>query len=266
MAPWETEYTKIFHHASYPAISPARPELSAAGKTILVSGGGRGLGTKIVEAFAQASAGHIIVLGRSLSALSATAASVGSQHPSTKISTVAGDVSREEDVARAFAEVKRLSPAGVDVLVANAGYLPAVGPVAAALGGDAQADDDAAADWWRAFEVNVKGTCLLARHFLAAAAVAGRADAVFVNVSAAAAHVNPALPGFSPYAASKLGAARLVETLQVENGGLRFYNVHPGCVKSDMLTKAGLEALGDELPLDEGKQAVDTWASSDGNR
>lgn len=246
MAPWETDYTKAFHHASYPAISPTRPELSAAGKTILVSGGGRGLGTKIVEAFAQAGAGQIIVMGRDMSTLSAVASSVEAGYPSVQISAVAGDVSSEDDMAQAFAEVKRLAPAGIDVLVANAGYLPAVAPVPAASG-DARADGAATADWWRAFEVNAKGTYLQARHFLAAA----RASAVFVSISAAAAHINPSLPGFSPYAASKLGVARVVETLQAENKELRFYNVHPGCVKTDMLIKSGLEALGDELPLDE---------------
>lgn len=250
MAPiWQDDYTKTFHHASYPSISPTRPEISAAGKTIVISGGGRGIGTSFVEAFAQAGAAQIIVIGRSLSTLSAVASSIGAKHPAIKISTVAGDISSEEDMARAFAEVQRLAPEGINVYVANAGYLPDVAPIAAASSGD---DGAVAADWWRAWEVNVKGVYLQARHFLAAA----KAGAVFVNVSAAAAHINPAFPGFSPYAASKLGAARLVETLQIERETLRFYNVHPGCVKSDMLTKSGLEAHGDAIPLDERKSRV----------
>lgn len=250
---WETNYTKAFHHDTYPAISPSRPELSAAGKTIVISGGGRGLGTGIVEAFAQAGAAQIIVMGRSLDTLRAIASSIEAAHPSTKIAAVAADVSSDGDMARAFAEIRRLSPAGVDVLVANAGYLPTVTPVPAALVEDEDGGAAATAEWWRGFEVNVKGLYLQARHFLAAARKGeDGSQPVFVNISAAGAHLHPAMHGFSPYAASKLGAARLVETLQVENEGLRFYNVHPGCVKSDMMTKSGLETLGDSLPLDEG--------------
>lgn len=229
----------------------------------MISGGGRGIGTGIVEAFAQAGAEHIIVLGRSVSTLSAAASSVGAAYPSVKISTVAGDVSEEADMARAFAEVAILAPAGIDVYIANAGYLPTVAPIAPAVSAasspssssssSSNENDDSAvtADWWRAFEVNVKGVYLQARHFLANAA-AGSGAPVFANISAGVAHLYPAFPGFSHYAAAKLGAARLVETLQVEHSGaVRFYNVHPGCVRSDMLTKSGLEGYGDALPLDE---------------
>lgn len=262
---WETNYTNTFHHASYPAISPSRPELSAAGKTVVISGGGRGLGTGIVEAFAQAGAAQIIVLGRRLDALRAIASRVeGAASCATRVAAVAADVSSEGDMARAFAEVRRLAPGGVDVLVANAGYLPTVTAVPPA--GEDEEDSGAAAtaataEWWRGFEVNVKGLYLQARHFLAVARKGEeeeerRQQPVFINISAAGCHLHPAMHGFSPYAASKLGAARLVETLQEENKGLRFYNVHPGCVKSDMLVKSGLEALGDSLPLDEGMSTL----------
>ncbi|KAG6355516.1 hypothetical protein INS49_003478 [Diaporthe citri] len=237
---WETNFTSTYHQKSYPSISPSRPELSAAGKTVFVSGGARGLGIGIVEAFATAGAAHIIILGRSTATLQEVAERTGAAYPSTKISTVSGDVSREEDVARAFAG----AGGPVDVVVANAGYLPAVGPIAASAGGEGRAGDFTE-DWWRAWEVNVKGLFLLARQFLASA----RPGGVFVNISAGAAHINPTLQGFSGYSGSKIGAARVVETLQLENPGLRFYNVHPGVVESDMLTKSGLGALG--VPVDE---------------
>lgn len=236
---WETNFTSTYHQKTYPSISPTRPELSAAGKTIFVSGGGRGLGIGIVEAFAAAGAAHIIILGRTTAALKEVAERTGAAHPSTKISTVSGDVSREEDVARAFAETA--GEQGIDVVVANAGYLPTVEPVAAAGAGSSGVTED----WWTAWEVNVKGLFLLARQFLASA----RPGGVFVNISAAGAHLNPALPGFSGYAGSKIGAARLVETLQLENPSLRFYNVHPGVVESDMLVKSKLRELN--IPTDE---------------
>lgn len=238
---WETNFTSTYHQKTYPSISPTRPELSAAGKTIFVSGGGRGLGIGIVEAFAAAGAAHIIILGRSTATLDEVAGRTRASYPATKISTVSGDVSREEDVARAFASTA--GAGGVDVVVANAGYLPTVEPIRA--GG--QGADDFTGDWWKAWEVNVKGVFLLARQFLASAPPGG----VFVNISAAAAHLNPGLPEFSGYAGSKLGAARVVETLQGENPSFRFYNVHPGVVESDMLTKSKL--MERKVPTDERK-------------
>lgn len=233
---WETNFTSTYHQKTYPSISPNRPELSAAGKTIFVSGGGRGLGIGIVEAFAASGAAHVIILGRSTATLDEVAGRTRASFPATKISTVSGDVSREEDVARAFAST---GAEGVDVVVANAGYLPTVEPIRAGEG------SDFTEDWWKAWEVNVKGVFLLARQFLASAPPGG----VFVNISAAAAHLNPALPAFSGYAGSKLGAARVVETLQGENPSFRFYNVHPGVVESDMLTKSKL--MERKVPTDE---------------
>lgn len=246
---WETDFTSTYHQKSYPSISPTRPELSAAGKTVLISGGGRGLGVGIVEAFAAAGAAHIIILGRSTATLNEVAERLRPAHPSTKFTTASGDVSVEADVAHAFAPA--VGTGGVDIVVANAGYLPDPGPIAAAATAAPAAgegDSEFTSDWWKAWEVNVKGLFLLARQFLASARGPG---AVFVNISALAAHNNPPMSGFSAYSGSKIGAARVVETMQLEHPDFRFYNVHPGVVASDMLTKSGLEKSKEDIPYDE---------------
>ncbi|KAG8161131.1 hypothetical protein KVR01_009395 [Diaporthe batatas] len=253
---WETDFTFKYHQKSYPSISPTRPEVSIAGKTVLISGGGRGLGVGIVEAFAAAGATHIIILGRSIATLNDVAERLRPAHPSTKITTVSGDISVEADVGRAFAPAK--GAGGVDIVVANAGYLPAPGPIAAAAG---NSDSEYTSDWWKAWEVNVKGLLLLARQFLASARGPG---AVFVNISAMAAHNNPPMARFSAYSGSKIGAARVIETMQIEYPDFRFYNVHPGVVASDMLAKSGLESSAQEIPYDEPDLAGHfvTWLAS----
>lgn len=241
---WETDFTSTYHQKSYPSISPTRPEVSAAGKTVLISGGGRGLGVGIVEAFAAAGAAHIIVLGRSAATLNEVAERLRIAHKSTQFTTISGDVSVEADVARAF--VPATDTGGVDIVIANAGYLPAPSPISASTGG--AGDSEYTKDWWKAWEVNVKGVFLLGRQFLACARGPG---AVFVNISAMAAHNNPPMARFSAYSGSKIGAARVVETMQLEHPDFRFYNVHPGVVASDMLTKSGLEKSAQEIPYDE---------------
>lgn len=241
---WDTTFTTTFHNTSYPSISPTRPELSTTGKTVLISGGGRGVGVSIVNAFAEAGAAHIFILGRNAANLQAVAQRTESTHPATKVVPVAGDVTREADVAHAFAELKKIV-SNVDVVVANAGYLATVAPIPAATQSE---DDPVTADWWHGFEVNVKGVFLLARQFLAAAAP----NAVFLNVTATAGQIAPVLPGFSSYASSKIASSRVVETLQAENPALRFVNVHPGVLKTDMLADSGLIESHD-LPVDDGE-------------
>jgi NAD(P)-dependent dehydrogenase (short-subunit alcohol dehydrogenase family) len=52
------------HKSSYPAISPSRPALSQAGRTVLITGGSGGVGYGIALAFAAAGAEKVIIVGR----------------------------------------------------------------------------------------------------------------------------------------------------------------------------------------------------------
>ncbi|KAK6953565.1 hypothetical protein Daesc_005870 [Daldinia eschscholtzii] len=58
------EGTGTWHNDPYATISPQRPELSAAGKTAVVTGAGSGIGRETARAFAAAGAKHVPLLGR----------------------------------------------------------------------------------------------------------------------------------------------------------------------------------------------------------
>ncbi|GKU08960.1 unnamed protein product, partial [Fusarium langsethiae] len=66
-------FTKAWHSKPYSSIDPSRPEISAAGKFIAITGGGTGIGKSIAIAFAQAGASTIAILGRRLDRLETAA-------------------------------------------------------------------------------------------------------------------------------------------------------------------------------------------------
>ncbi|CAK7234820.1 hypothetical protein SCUCBS95973_009063 [Sporothrix curviconia] len=70
----ETDFTKVIHRDTYPAIKPTRPELSQAGRTVVIAGGGTNIGKAIATSFGQAHAATIVLLGRRKAVVEETAA------------------------------------------------------------------------------------------------------------------------------------------------------------------------------------------------
>lgn len=118
-----TTVTKTIHRDVYPAISPSRPELSQAGRTVLITGGGTGVGHSIARSFVQASAATVIIIGRRADVLATSAASLEAE--AKKISTKTKIVARTCDIVNlkeveGFWEWLQKENIVVDVFVANA--------------------------------------------------------------------------------------------------------------------------------------------------
>jgi NAD(P)-dependent dehydrogenase (short-subunit alcohol dehydrogenase family) len=207
-------YTKVWHDDVYDDIKATRPELSAKGKVIVITGGGSGIGAATVEAFALAGAAHIFVLGRTEKNLRDTQVKVEVKCASTKVTPLVTDVSNSLSINNAFNTIAETGR--INVFVNNAAYLSDIGPIATA----------SESEWWKASEVNILGSFNATRNFLKNAAP----GAVLVNVSSAAAYVSR--PGHSAYSVSKLGAAKFFEYIQIEHPDLNIFNLQPGVVPS----------------------------------
>lgn len=155
------------HHTSpYAAIDVNRPELSAAGKVIFITGGGSGLGLAFAQHFAKAGCTSITITGRRKKVIDEAKASLEKQYRGLKILAVQGDVTDKQAVERAFKQTEEIF-GSVNVLINNAGYLPSYIPIASS----------SVAEWWKGFEVNVLGSF----HVLSSFHPVAASDAVVIS-------------------------------------------------------------------------------------
>ncbi|KAE9582536.1 hypothetical protein CGMCC3_g1463 [Colletotrichum fructicola] len=78
--------TKTYHYKANDLISPSRLELSAAGKNVVITGGGTGIGKSIALCFAKAGASSVCIIGRRLDRFEIAVAEIrGAANPRTYI-------------------------------------------------------------------------------------------------------------------------------------------------------------------------------------
>jgi NAD(P)-dependent dehydrogenase (short-subunit alcohol dehydrogenase family) len=184
----------------------------------LVTGGGRGIGANVARALA-ADGWSVVVAARSRDEIAAVADEIGGR-------AVEMDVASPESVERGVAEA-----GDVDLLVANAG-------ISSRDSRTWETDPD---EWWRTFEVNVRGVFLCVRAVVPGMLERGGGRIVITGSGAAY------LPGSSnaAYSASKAAVWRFGEVLaaQLEEHGIPVFVISPGLVRTAMT-----EDFGDNAP------------------
>ncbi|KAF9772536.1 hypothetical protein IL306_009757 [Fusarium sp. DS 682] len=110
--------TKV-HRESYEAISPTRPELSQAGRTVLVAGASTGIGFSIAESFAVASAARLVITGRRQDVLNKAAEKIKAKYPKIEVVPIVNDFA-DENVTHEFWAKLGKDAIFVDVLVLSA--------------------------------------------------------------------------------------------------------------------------------------------------
>lgn len=218
-------YTAKTHTTTYPSLTTSLP----AHNTVLITGGGTGIGAATARSFARSGTRHLILLGRRPEPLSTTAASIRSAHPDTKVTTHAVDILSAPDLAAIFASAGR-----VDVVIHAAAVLPPLAPLS-----DPNLDVE---KLWHAFGINMLGTLNVARALINSPSQ-GDGQAAFVSLSTAGT-LMPPLPGMGGYVASKLPLLKMMEYLGAENQDrLRVVSVHPGLIRTgaaEEIEKSGL--------------------------
>ncbi|HEX8030348.1 MAG TPA: SDR family NAD(P)-dependent oxidoreductase [Vicinamibacterales bacterium] len=184
-------------------------------RTVVVTGGGRGIGRAIALSFAEPGA-HVVITSRTASQLDKTAADIKAK--GADATAIPMDVSDEASVAHGFGTLHGLVKT-VNVLINNAG----VGGGETVIGSDV-------ARWKRTIDTNLTGMYLVTRQILPLMAEHGR----IVNLSSVLGRFG--VPGYTAYCASKHGVIGFTRALSLETlkKKITVNAIAPGWVETDM--------------------------------
>jgi NAD(P)-dependent dehydrogenase (short-subunit alcohol dehydrogenase family) len=213
--------------------------IDLGGKTVLVTGGSRGIGAAIVRAVADAGATVLLHYGRSREAAEAVRDLVGR----AKCKLIQADLAQ----VGAASEIWRASCDAadrIDVLVNNAGIFEAL-PL----------DSSSEAwrrTWSRVLQVNLHAPAELTK--LAIPHFREHGGGKIINVASRAAHRGDA-PDQWPYAASKGALVALTKTIArgYARDNILAFAIAPGFTETEMaytgLDDAGIQRIVAEIPL-----------------
>ncbi|KAH7020226.1 hypothetical protein EDB80DRAFT_677158 [Ilyonectria destructans] len=251
--------TTVIHNKSYPAISTSRPELSQAGRTVLVGGGSTGIGFSIAKSFAAAGATRVIIVGRRQSALDSAVAQALTEYPGTKVLGYTCDVADEASTEKLWSSLRK-DGILVDVLVLNAAKLSPEHTILS-LG---------TKKVWEEFIVNVKAPLDMTERFYKQEGRDSSRKLSLLLLSSGAAHDYAAAAPWPNYMATKNSGTMVIQQIarNTKPTDMQVVSYHPGVHHTELVKGAAGDTGADtELPWDfddirlPGDFAV--WAASD---
>ena len=209
------------------------------GKTVLVTGGSRGIGAAMVRAVAARGARVLLHYGKSRAAAEAIQNEVGSD----VCHLIAADLAAIEDAAVLWRAAEAAAPR-IDVVINNAGiFEPTPVELPAAEWREA---------WARVMQVNLYAPAELCK--LAIPHFRRHGGGKIINVASRAAHRGDALDQW-PYAASKGALVAMSKTIArgYAKDNILAFVIAPGFTDTEMaytgLDDAGVERIVADIPL-----------------
>jgi 7-alpha-hydroxysteroid dehydrogenase len=196
-------------------------QLSLADKTVLVTGGGSGIGKGVAAAVVEAG-GNAMLVGRNAEKLAAAAEEIGAKGGLGGIRYEPADVTNENEVARAV-DAATAWHRRLDGVVHSAGGSETIGPIT-------QMDSEA---WRRTVDLNVNGTMYVLKH--AARELVRSGGGSFIGISSIASSNTHRF--FGAYGPTKSAIDNLMMVAADELGAswVRVNGIRPGLTRTDLV-------------------------------
>ena len=209
------------------------------GKTVIVTGAGRGIGRALAQEFARQGA-QVVCSARSVKEIAETVRQIQTEGGTGL--AIACDVTQQDQVeSMVLRALERFGT--IDVLFNNAGSFTA-------LGGVWEVDPE---QWWQDVTVNVRGVMLCSRAVLPH--MMSRGQGVIINMNG-----GNQIPGGTGYSCSKVAVARLTELMAREQervgSPVLVFGMGPGFVRTEM-TEMQIQSPAGQKWLPSSKEAVE---------
>ena len=206
---------------------------SVKGRSVLVTGGSKGIGKGIARVFAGAGA-KVSIVARNLYDAKATADEIG--HGTFGL---LGDVTSMESLETAFHDVAHKN-GGIDIVCANAGIFP-----------PARLEDMTSKQWDEVIDTNLKGTFHTIK---AAIPYLKKSDQGRIIITSSITGPVTGFPGWTHYGASKAGQLGFMRTacLELAIYGITVNAVMPGNIMTEGLLGNGeayIKSMEASIPL-----------------
>ncbi|KAI1328365.1 short-chain dehydrogenase [Xylariaceae sp. FL0255] len=235
--------TPTIHREAYPAISPSRPELSQAGKTVLITGGNSGIGYGIARGFVRAQAAKVIITGRRPESLAQAVEDLQQEAirsheagdnslPKTEVIGLRSDVA-DSAAVNALWDGFVNNGIAIDVLVLNAVTGGLAKPVL----------ENETIDVWRLFDMNVRAQLHMTKKFHEQPKSGGASKTKYlVYISSAAIH-DPQIAALYPtYSLTKHTCQSILQMVagDTQAEDMQIVSFHPGAILSESAKSAGM--------------------------